>query len=233
MTTTTPSPATPSSAAAARPAPSRRRFRGRLADLGIAIVTLLVATVLLIGTLGMEVRGTQAPGPQFFPFIVCGLLYAVGLILLIGLLRQHASSAPEWHRPDVSEDMLRDLGANTELIRVDEIERETELEAAHAAGETPASDAAATPEDADTAHPIDWRTLGITVGALVFFIVTLEFLGWIIAGAVLFWLIAFAFGSKRHIFDAGVAVLASSLIQLAFVAGLGLTLPSGILGVLF
>ena len=38
------------------------------------------------------------------------------------------------------------------------------------------------------------------------------------------------FGSRRPLFDISLALLVSSAIYLAFTVGLGLTLPSGILG---
>ena len=55
-------------------------------------------------------------------------------------------------------------------------------------------------------------------------------LGWILAGALLFWCVARGFGSPRPVFDILVALFMSSLTYLAFSVVLGLTLPSGILG---
>ncbi|GGA65830.1 hypothetical protein GCM10011490_15600 [Pseudoclavibacter endophyticus] len=199
---------------AARPSPARR-LRGRLADVGIALVALAVALVLLIGALNMDVRGQQVPGPQFFPFIVSGLLAVVGVVLLAMQLRRPDEDGADWHRPDISEDMLRDLGANTELIRVDRA-------AAPAANDDP-----------NTGHPIDWRTVGMTVGAIALFALALEFVGWIIAATAMFWLIAFAFGAKRPLVNLGIALLLASIIQLLFVGALGLSLPAGFVGVLF
>ena len=76
---------------------------------------------------------------------------------------------------------------------------------------------------------VDWRTLGITVAALAGFIAVLPVLGWILSAAALFWVISWAFGSRRPLLDIGVSVIVSSLVQLAFGAGLGLSLPAGIL----
>lgn len=203
-----------------------RRFQGRFADIGIALVAIIVAVILLVGALGMEVRGNQVPGPTFFPLIISGLLFVVGIVLLVSQIRASGAGSPEWHRPDVSEDMLRDLGANTELLNVDEAKR---LAADERAAAAVADEGAA--GDPETAHPVDWRTVGIVVGAVVFFIVTLELIGWIFAAAALFWIVAFAFGSKRYLFNAGVALMIASIVQLLFVGALGLTLPSGFLGV--
>lgn len=207
-------------------APARRRFGGRLADLGIAIIAIALAVILFVGTLGMNVRGNQVPGPQFFPFLVSGLLLVVGTVLLVSQLRARRAADAQWHAPDVSEDMLRDFGAGTELIDID-------AAAAAQAEAARVPEAPAPAAGADASHPFDWRTVGIVVGAVVFFIVALELLGWILSAASLFWLIAYAFGSKRPVWDAGVGLLVASIAQLVFVAGLGLTLPSGFVGVLF
>jgi putative tricarboxylic transport membrane protein len=76
----------------------------------------------------------------------------------------------------------------------------------------------------------DWRTVGLLLGGVVAFVLLLELLGWIISAAALFWLVAYALGSRRRIFDIGVGLLFSSIIQLAFGAALGLSLPSGVIG---
>lgn|GEM_PF-5511453 len=72
-------------------------------------------------------------------------------------------------------------------------------------------------------------TVGIVVGSLSAFILIMPLLGWLLASTLLFWVISWAFGSTRPVFDVGVAALMAALIQLAFSAGLGLSLPPGIL----
>lgn len=76
----------------------------------------------------------------------------------------------------------------------------------------------------------DWAAFAWVVGGLVVFIVLLDLLGWIVAGGLLFWCVTRAFGSSRPAFDVSVALLVSSAIYLIFGVGLGLPLPSGILG---
>ena len=44
----------------------------------------------------------------------------------------------------------------------------------------------------------------------------LDPVGWIIAAAVLFWGVAYALGSRRPVFDIGVRLVMSSVIQLIF-----------------
>jgi putative tricarboxylic transport membrane protein len=76
----------------------------------------------------------------------------------------------------------------------------------------------------------DWSAVLWAAGGFLLFALTLETLGWIIAGALLFWFVAKGFGSRRPIFDISLALLMSSAVYLAFSIGLGLSLPSGILG---
>lgn len=76
----------------------------------------------------------------------------------------------------------------------------------------------------------DWTAVAWTVGGFLLFTLTIEILGWIIAGALLFWCVAKGMGSRRALFDIGLALVLSSAIYLAFSVGLGLALPSGLLG---
>ncbi|MGF0312163.1 tripartite tricarboxylate transporter TctB family protein [Rhodococcus sp. IEGM1428] len=79
----------------------------------------------------------------------------------------------------------------------------------------------------------NWRTLSITVGSVALFIALLDPLGWVLAGALLFWGVSIGLGGRRYVFDAAVALLVSSTVQIVFSAGLGLTLPGGVLAQIF
>ncbi|GMA37981.1 tripartite tricarboxylate transporter TctB family protein [Mobilicoccus caccae] len=70
------------------------------------------------------------------------------------------------------------------------------------------------------------------IGGFALFAATLELLGWILAAALLFWFVARGIGSRRPLFDISAALLLSSVIYLTFSVGLGLRLPSGVLGVI-
>lgn len=76
----------------------------------------------------------------------------------------------------------------------------------------------------------DWKATGTVVAAFLVFGALLLPLGWILAGALLFWGVARGLGSRRPVFDLLLSLGVSSLIQLAFSAGLGLRLPPGIFG---
>lgn len=250
------------------------RVEGLAAGLSVVILSFTLATVLLVGAFTMNVLGQQVPGPTFFPLIVSALLYIVGILLLIDILRTRAAEPappanPALANPNISRDMIRDLTRTTEFgpgrhgssaassgassgASSDAASSTTALDAAGdpaqaglvAAPDPDAGLGAATitpdaaPEvqaqaDPDTAHPLDWKSVAMTVGAVVVFILILELAGWIISAAVLFWIIARAFGSRRPIFDIGVALLLASVIQLLFSAGLGLSLPAGFVGRIF
>ncbi|MFC4630770.1 tripartite tricarboxylate transporter TctB family protein [Promicromonospora alba] len=86
----------------------------------------------------------------------------------------------------------------------------------------------------DTTDPADkvssnWPTLGTVVAAFALFAVILNPVGWIFSAALLFWLVSRALGSRRTYFDIGLALVFACAIQVAFSAGLGLNLPSGVL----
>ena len=76
----------------------------------------------------------------------------------------------------------------------------------------------------------DWSPALWPAGGFLLFSPTLQTLGRIIAAALMFWFVAKGFGSRRPIFDVSLALLMSSAVYLAFSIGLGLSLPSGILG---
>ncbi|GER23907.1 hypothetical protein NCCP1664_24020 [Zafaria cholistanensis] len=75
----------------------------------------------------------------------------------------------------------------------------------------------------------DWKSLGLVFGSFLAFALLLVPVGWLISAALLFWGVSRALGSRRPLFDVGLALVFSSCIQLAFGAGLGLNLPGGIL----
>lgn len=76
----------------------------------------------------------------------------------------------------------------------------------------------------------DFTALAWVAGGFLAFALLLPWLGWILAGALLFWCAAHGFGSRRPLFDILIALFLSSVVYLIFGSGLGLVLPSGILG---
>ena len=90
--------------------------------------------------------------------------------------------------------------------------------------------AAARKADAKHRTHSDFVSLAWGAGGFAAFALLLEFAGWIIAAALLFWCVARSMGSKKPLFDLTLALTFSSLVYIAFAVLLGLNLPSGILG---
>jgi len=76
----------------------------------------------------------------------------------------------------------------------------------------------------------DWVAFAWVAGGFLVFALLLDLLGWVIGAALLFWCVTRAFGSSRPGFDVAVSLVVSSAVYLVFGTGLGLPLPSGILG---
>lgn len=194
-------------------------------DVIISAIGLVIAAVLFYGAATMEVRGQAVPGPEFFPVLVGILLTVVsGYLLVRAIIPRKRTEEHTALRPDVSSEMLTDVGnANTQVIA---LEQEHELE-----HEAPA--AAAVEDDDAPTHDINWRATGVTIGAVLGFILLLPLLGWVITAALLFGAVTIGFGAKRIWFNLGVGLLISSIVQLVFSGLLGLTLPAGFLGGIF
>jgi putative tricarboxylic transport membrane protein len=78
-------------------------------------------------------------------------------------------------------------------------------------------------------HETDWRAVAIISGALILHLNLLKFLGFIPASALLFFAVAFAFGSRRYLRDALIATVLATIVYVGFVHGLRLRLPAGLL----
>lgn len=189
-----------------------RWYTGR-SELIVVAGLLVIAAGMTVGIVTMEVpEGTAFPGPQFFPTLVAGFLFtvavALGVTVLVSPRRAHLAD----ESTEVSTDMLEDLGRldQTSEIRV------------------VAPDAARVGASA-AATRVDVVTVVLTVLAIAAFILLLPVLGWLLSAAGLFWSLTRIFGSRRPLFDIAVGVIVSSIVQLAFGAGLGLSLPAGIL----
>lgn len=85
-------------------------------------------------------------------------------------------------------------------------------------------------EDTDPEAETDWSVIGIIGVGLVSYALLMENAGFIVASAVLFFISAFAMGSRRFSRDIAIAVLISVAIFLMFDTWLGVRLPAGELG---
>ncbi|MFS0712389.1 tripartite tricarboxylate transporter TctB family protein [Microbacterium sp. 2P01SA-2] len=77
---------------------------------------------------------------------------------------------------------------------------------------------------------VDVRSLLWVVLSFLGFAFLLDLLGWIIAAGLLFWCVARAFGSTKHLGGLVVGLTVSSIAYIGFDMVLGMPLPSGILG---
>lgn len=98
-----------------------------------------------------------------------------------------------------------------------------------AEADTAPGTASETPQRTYRTHS-DFVALAWVAGGFLAFALLLPWAGWILAGALLFWCTAHGFGSRRPVFDILIALFLSSVVYLIFSTGLGLILPSGILG---
>jgi putative tricarboxylic transport membrane protein len=77
--------------------------------------------------------------------------------------------------------------------------------------------------------PTDWKSVAIIMAGLIAHMNLLKPLGFVPAGLILFWSVAFAFGSRRYERDIIVGLLLALFAYVGFTYGLGLQLPPGIL----
>ena len=83
-------------------------------------------------------------------------------------------------------------------------------------------------EDIDLTRTSDWRTLGMLSAAFLGPALLLEALGFAVAGALLFFCVGAALGSRRWARDAAVAVVLATGVYLFFGRFLGVGLPAGL-----
>ncbi|MEU4409588.1 tripartite tricarboxylate transporter TctB family protein [Streptosporangium sp. NPDC023963] len=84
-------------------------------------------------------------------------------------------------------------------------------------------------EDADSGARADWRTVALVSVIFLAFAGLLDLLGWVIAGALLFFGLSVTLGAAHRLRAGVIAIVLSTLTYLVFVRGLGVTLPAGLL----
>lgn len=83
-------------------------------------------------------------------------------------------------------------------------------------------------EDVDPAAGTDWTTVVMLIGFFLAHTVLLERIGWPLAAAVLFAGAAWALGARPWWKPAAIGIVMGLVLQVVFVAGLGLSLPAGV-----
>ena len=84
-------------------------------------------------------------------------------------------------------------------------------------------------EDVDVTTPADWPTVLKLVGVILLTIATVTWLGWALAGAILFAGAAWSLGSRTLIRDVIVGLVLAVASWYGFVVGLGIPLTPGVL----
>jgi putative tricarboxylic transport membrane protein len=85
-------------------------------------------------------------------------------------------------------------------------------------------------EEAEPREASNWSALATVIVGVVFFILSLEWLGWLIASTVLFAVVAIGLGNRRYLSCVLGGLALASVIQIIFSGILEINLPSGILG---
>ncbi|MFE4056208.1 tripartite tricarboxylate transporter TctB family protein [Streptomyces sp. NPDC059096] len=199
-------------------------FLRRRTGLIIPLLLLVTGVVLGAGTLTMEVPANVAsPGPRMFPTVVAVACLVFAVLLGVDVLRR-----PEPERVAAPADpgaaQTADDTASTGTASADTPSADTAPTVSALSGGATAGDT-----DGAVRTRSNHRALAGLVGTIAAFIALLVPLGWLLSGALLFWGVARALGSRRPVFDLFLSIAISSTVQLAFSAGLGLNLPPGIL----
>ena len=168
--------------------------------------------------------------------IVPGLMLVIGLALVVGTVTMRVPDTATSPGPQVFPAIVAALVLVVAVLLAIDVLRRPEaatVEIAQPAAPGDVDDLDLDGEPVERRPTSNHRALLGALGTVVVFIAALTPLGWLLAGAVLFWGIARSLGSRRPVFDIFLALAISSIVQLAFSAGLGLNLPPGILEGIF
>lgn len=177
--------------------------KGGLSEFIMVAILAITGVVLLMGNVTVEIIGDTTPGPMFMPNIVGVLALILAVVLAIDILAKPKKGHDAIHSddPDISPDLLEDLG---------DID----------------------PHATDTPTPglADWKCTAAAVVGFAALILLLPYLGWVITAGLLFFMVSVTLGGKNYVRDLAIGFIISSLTYLAFAVGLGLNLPSGLIG---
>lgn len=168
----------------------------------------------------LEVTPTpnRAPGPKPGSLAVAAVVLGVAVYLTYGTVTMEVAASADSPGPRFFPTLVTVLAYCLVVALVVDAFR------AHRS-------AASRPADPTPTTATDWRAVAGIVVTLAVFTALLRPLGWILAGTLLFYGVAMFLGSRRRVFDLGLALGVSCVIQLIFSAALGLNLPAGLLGV--
>ena len=167
-----------------------------------------------MSTENVETRGNGGFGTGRSGLVIPGLLVALGLYLVVGIITMEVPEGAKHPGPKFFPIIIAIAVFVLAALMAIQLIRHPEP----------------VPADAKAYKSYsDWKTIALVAGGFLLFALLLVPVGWLLSAAFLFWIIAFALGSKNRLGDVGIALVFSSCIQLAFGAALGLNLPAGIL----
>jgi putative tricarboxylic transport membrane protein len=79
------------------------------------------------------------------------------------------------------------------------------------------------------AEPNDWLGMAAVGVGLWQQIFLLRPAGFLVSAALLYFCVAYGFGSRRYLRDAAIAIVLATVVHVGFTRGLGLQLPAGVL----
>ncbi len=82
-------------------------------------------------------------------------------------------------------------------------------------------------ERGDAFLPPDIRTMSLVLLAILLHVILLERAGYILAASLTFFMVAFAFGSRKYLKDIIIAFLFAVIVYIVFSKGLRIFLPDG------
>ena len=82
-------------------------------------------------------------------------------------------------------------------------------------------------ERGDAFLPPDIRTISLVLFAILLHVILLERAGYILAATLSFFIVAFAFGSRKYLKDLAVSFLFAVIVYIVFSKGLRIFLPDG------
>lgn len=88
-------------------------------------------------------------------------------------------------------------------------------------------------EPGDPFVPADFKTMSFVAVGIAGHVILLEKLGYVVAAAFSFYLVAYAFGARRILKDIAIAIAFALISYFAFTKGLNIRLPQGIFENLF
>ena len=149
---------------------------------------------------------TDPPGPQFFPMIIMIVGYVLTILLTIAYIRNPEPVDVDDDLPAEVEEQKAFSTPVTSAVSASRLDPHEEDE--------PSQDrkalAEARADDSRHRTHSDFVSLAWGAGGFAAFALILEFAGWILAAALLFWCVARSMGSKRPLFDLTMALTFSS-----------------------